>query len=29
MDEVLGVNEDPTKPSEEATEIAPVPDEAQ
>uniref|UniRef100_A0A453H5Q7 Pinin/SDK/MemA protein domain-containing protein n=1 Tax=Aegilops tauschii subsp. strangulata TaxID=200361 RepID=A0A453H5Q7_AEGTS len=33
MDEVLGVNEaineDPTKPSEEATDVAPVPQEAQ
>ncbi|XP_047088315.1 pinin-like [Lolium rigidum] len=29
MDEVLGVSEDPTKPSEETTDVAPVPDEAQ
>lgn len=33
MDEVLGVNEaineDPGKPSEEATDVAPVPEEAQ
>ena len=29
MDEVLGVNEDPSKLSEEATDVAPIPDEAQ